>query len=419
MRSFPFRDPTQKMKTWPLIQTILTLVLLMGILGYAFYRSFQKSEDPQRLLVRWGMTILVLAPAFFLVPGSGPFMPLIVLPFAILIGLIWTPSWGEMLARPLTGLFDGGDAQVEPAPVYSMAESQRNRGHYAAAAAEVQKQLERFPNDYTGQMLLARIQAEHLQDLPLAQATVDRMLNQPGHSAPNISDALLQLAEWHLKMAQDIDLAREALERIIALLPATQFAHNAAQRLAHLVSTAQWLDPQDRRPIALHRSTPGPNQGVVEKTPEALAEEYITHLAEHPLDTDVRERLALIYAEFYGRTDLALGEIEQLIALPNQTTKDVVRWLNLLVDIQLKFGSDTLGATATLHRIVSLFPETASADKAKTRIAYMKLELKGKETTRSVKLGAYEGDLGLKPSGAERDAENAAKPFRRLTDRSV
>ncbi len=408
------------MKTWPLIQTILTLLLLLAILGYAFYRSFQKSEDPQRLLVRWGMTILVLAPAFFLVPGSGPFMPLMVLPFAIATGLIWTPSWGEMLARPLTGLFDGGDVQVEPAPVYSMAEAQRNRGHYAEAAAEVQKQLERFPHDYSGQMLLARIQAEHLQDLPLARATIERMLSQPGHSAPNISDALLQLAEWHLKLAQDFDLAREALERIVALLPATQFAHNAAQRLAHLRSTANWSDPHDRQPIALRRGTaPEANPEVLDKTPQTLAAEYVAHLGEHPLDTEVRERLALLYAEFYQRTDLALGEIEQLIALPNQTTKDVVRWLNLLADIQLRFGNDIPGATATLHRIISLFPETASADKAKTRLAYLKLELKGKEVSRSVALGTYEGDLGLKPSKTERDAENAAKPFRRLTDRSL
>ena len=53
-----------------------------------------------------------------------------------------------------------------------------------------------------------------------------------------------------------------------------------------------------------------------EADPEQVAAECVKHLEQHPLDTEARERLAVIYADHYGRLDLAAGELEQMIGQP-------------------------------------------------------------------------------------------------------
>jgi len=44
--------------------------------------------------------------------------------------------------------------------------------------------------------------------------------------------------------------------------------------------------------------------------PAALAAGYVQQLTKHPLDNEVREKLALLYAEHYQRPDLAGMELE-------------------------------------------------------------------------------------------------------------
>jgi len=51
-----------------------------------------------------------------------------------------------------------------------------------------------------------------------------------------------------------------------------------------------------------------------ESDPEQVAAECVKHLEQHPLDTEARERLAVIYADHYKRLDLATGELEQKTA---------------------------------------------------------------------------------------------------------
>ena len=45
---------------------------------------------------------------------------------------------------------------------------------------------------------------------------------------------------------------------------------------------------------------------------------------------------------------------------------------------------------------MDLFPDTAAAGLAASRIAHLRLELRGKEKSQAVKLGSYEEDVGLK-----------------------
>ena len=71
-----------------------------------------------------------------------------------------------------------------------------------------------LPTDFTGQIMLAEIQAEHLNDLPAAEMIIQRFCQQPNHAPRNIAYALNTLADWHLKISVDPDLAREVYKKL-------------------------------------------------------------------------------------------------------------------------------------------------------------------------------------------------------------
>ena len=133
-----------------------------------------------------------------------------------------------------------------------------------------------------------------------------------------------------------------------------------------------------------------------ETDPEKLAADYVKHLEQHPLDTEIREQLAILYADHYQRLDLATGELEQLIGSPNQPAKRVAHWLNLLADLQVRHGADYDTVRQTLEKIVERFPDWAAAEMARARLNRLNLEFKGQAQRATVKLGVYEQNLGLK-----------------------
>ena len=104
----------------------------------------------------------------------------------------------------------------------------------------------------------------------------------------------------------------------------------------------------------------------------------------------------MIYADYYGRLDMAVGELEQMIGQPNQPGRLVVHWLNLLADLQIRHGASYEAARDTLQRIVDRDPDAAAAEVARRRLGLLKLELKAKDKSQAVKLGSYEQNLGLK-----------------------
>ena len=130
--------------------------------------------------------------------------------------------------------------------------------------------------------------------------------------------------------------------------------------------------------------------------PGEQASVYVKHLEQHPLDAEVREKLAIIYADHYRRLDLATGELKQLIEYPNQPAKRVAHWLNLLADLQVRHGADYDTVRETLEKLVEQFSGSAVAEMARSRLGRLKLELKGKQETPGVKLGVYEQSIGLK-----------------------
>jgi hypothetical protein len=390
-------------QTGHIIRGTILLIVIVGVAGWLMVRAIRRSQDPAKSLFKVIVTIPTLGLAIMAIPWFGPAGPFGIVFCAIVLSVLWAPHIGEFFARPLTGLFDGGDRKPELRPAYSISQAKRKRGHYSEAVAEIWKQLARFPADFEGQLMLAEIQAENLNDLRGAEITIQRLCNQPGHAPQNIAAALNSLADWHLKYAQDPEAAKQDLEKIIELLPESEMSARAAQRIGHLASREFLLASHDRKRIAV---PPGiENVGLLPseqqpKAPEAdpakLAAEYVRHLEDHPLDTEARERLAVLYANHYGRLDLAADQLEQLISHSGLPAKRVVHWLNLLADLQVQHSAPYDAVRQTLQRVIELFPDSAAAHTASSRLAHLKLELKGKEKGQTVKLGTYEQDIGLK-----------------------
>src|SRR5262249_30358511 len=156
-------------------------------------------------------------------------------------------SIANIVAKPFGSLYDGGDTPPEPVPAYSIAQSRRKQGKYLEAVAEVRKQLDRFPTDLEGHMLLAQIQPEDLKDMPGAEITIHRFCAQPGHAPRNIAYVLYSLADWHMQVDHDLEAAKRALEKILELLPDSEFSAGAAQRIAHLASPEMLLETLEPR----------------------------------------------------------------------------------------------------------------------------------------------------------------------------
>ncbi len=317
------------------------------------------------------------------------------LAFAVVVTLCWGSSISAWFASFLTSAFDGGSEQGKPQPLYSSAEAKRKQGHLREAMYAIQEQLEKFPNDFRGQMLLAEIQAENANDLPGAEATIHRICSQPKHPPNQIAGALRTLADWHLRFDQDVDAARAALEEIVRRFPDTDIAINASQRLAHLADTATLVDARAPRTIVMKPSSDVPAHKMnpkdvlpVEIDPEAEAARLVKHLTAFQNDTEAREELAKIYADHYERLDLATEQLEVLIGAPTESPRHVARWLNLLADLQIRCTGNTQLAAATLQRLIERFPTLPFADVARERLASLNQEVKRYDKSRVVKLGS-------------------------------
>jgi tetratricopeptide (TPR) repeat protein len=367
-------------------------------------RALKRAEDPAKILFKWAFTILLVLAVFWAFPRINIYGPILVVAMGVILSIVWTPHISELLSRPLTGLYDGGIEPPEPRPYYSIALARRQRREFLQAVVAIRGQLAKFPNDFEGVILLASIQAEDLQDLPSAEITLNHFCDQPNPPPRQFAAAMNHLADWHIKLAQDFDAARAALAKINARFPDTELSLQAAQRIAHLGGTEQVvLAAMDRQPMPVPEGVK--SAGLLasmehlrptEVDPTRLAAAYLKHLEEHPLDTEAREKLAVIYAEYYQRLDLAAGELNQLIEMSNQPAKRVAHWLNLLADLQVQHGADYDTVRATLERIIERFPDYAAGELARGRLARLKLELKGRKETPGVKLGVYEQNIGLK-----------------------
>jgi tetratricopeptide (TPR) repeat protein len=377
-------------------------VLVLPVLAFLAFRSYSRSDDRRSLVLKWVVSVPCVLIIRFLIRMQSPWTPILLLFPAIILGLLWAPSVGAILAGPLTDTFDGGSEEAEAKPFYFIAEGKRRKGLYEEAIAEVRKQLELFPGDSEGYTKLASIQMEDLKDLPAAQATLNEFLELPDRAPNEMAGALHLLADWQLQFGRDAQAAIGSLQRIVQLYPGTPFAHAAEQRIAHLGSAdetsrvryqGKFTMKPGERDVGLRKDS-APVSAPAD--PHALAEEYVRQLELHPSDTDTREKLAVLYAEEFQRLDLAADQLEQLIALPAEPPKHVARWLNLLATLHIKVAHDVAAAESALHRIIERFPGGALATVAVSRLATLQSELKPSQKTPTKTLGVYEKDIGLK-----------------------
>ena len=392
-----------------LVSIVMLFVMIAGV-GWILWRSLRKAEDPPRLVFKWILTVIIVGYMVrYVMPdvaqgGEGAIVGVLTTAvIGLVLAIIWRHSIAMMIAKPFGSLYDGGDDEDDPKPFYSTAKAKRMRGDFLGAKADVRAELVRFPMDMEGQMLLAEIEAQDIHDLRAAEIVVQRFIAQKGHTPANIAYALSSMADWQLKYAQDRDAALACFEQIIALLPESEWALRAAQRIAHLSSAEMLLGAEGRRSykVAHIEGDPGLEHKwganlVPEENGADIAAGYVKHLEEFPHDSEIREKLACLYAEHYHRLDLAESQLEQLIQYPNQPVKQVVKWLNLLADLQVKHGGTYETARATLQRIIDRHPDAGFSNVVQNRIERLKLEFKGQEKSQAVTLGSYEDDLGLK-----------------------
>ncbi len=215
---------------------ILLPVVVAGLAFYALVRARNRRG------AIWWLVVLALAviaaPLLFIAWAFGG--PRGIIGFIFEVGVLLIPLWVLVfvcwLAKPIGALFDGGNEEPDASPFYYAAEACRRKGDFDEAIERIQEQLARFPEDYRGLILLAEIQGENLKDIPAAQGTIDQILNTPNQSPKNIAFALGRLADWHLANGHDAPLARAALFRVMELLPETEFATAARERLRQLGS---------------------------------------------------------------------------------------------------------------------------------------------------------------------------------------
>ena len=161
-----------------IVRGIFTFALIIGAVGFVVVRSVLKAEDPARMILKWLVTlgvavfmIWVAIPAV-LQDGYAALHGLsLVLICAVVMVVTWRHNLASLVADPIGALYDGGTTPPDPHPAYSVALARQKQGRYLEAIAEIRKQLDRFPTDVEGQLLLAQIQAEDLKDLPAADRT--------------------------------------------------------------------------------------------------------------------------------------------------------------------------------------------------------------------------------------------------------
>ena len=393
-----------------------TAALLLGFMVY----TIRKSKDPAEFLVRWVVTILLVTGLMTLVMGvdlnygTAFIIPLSCAIVGVCLAIVWGRHLAHLFAAPITNLISGGSQEVEAKPQYSGAKAKRMAQHYGQAVEAIQLELKKFPGDYEGEMLLAAIYAENLSDLDRCATLIQRMCNRPDCPPGHISGAFTCLADWAMRQAQDPERAREALEEISRRLPDTEYDRNARQRVAHLASVESLLDQQERRTLhlapgiqRLGLKTAVASLAPEDATPAAEAQRLVAHIKNHPDDNEAREQLAMVYALGFHRPEMAISELEELIARPHQSSKQVAHWLHLIADMQIKDGqaNSVEMATASLQRIIDLYPNLAVAENARSRMSLLQLEKRGKETTAPLTLGEYEQRMGLRTGPPQRRDE--------------
>jgi len=401
---------------------LFELILIGGVgLAVVIYIIRKQLRNPQNEPVKviglWVLSFIVFVGIAYSAVAAQEgvallFVIFVGLPIAVLVGVAWTPTIANMLVSPLTTAFSGDDSAAYEGPAYGQALANRKRGRYDDAVEAVEAQLERYPGDFDGLMLKASIQAENLDDLLAAITTIQETLDDPEKMRFNLPVALNKIADWQLTIAGDAPAAKRTLQQIREVLPGTQAAQFASQRLASLDASEESEAVagdinESYRHLAEESAAKDDFTGPLEipravevdplQTDEAKLQTCLRRVALHPDSINNREELAALYLNHARKPELAIQQYEHLLTLPGTTIHQKTAWLNRVADIQIKSGETYESIRATLGLIISLDPKAAPAVRAEQRIAYLRIEIRGaNKKSKKLQLGSYDEDVGLK-----------------------
>jgi len=316
-------------------------------------------------VVFWSALLLPVAGLIFYLLGPGG------LGLALLVWLLSSVH----LTLPLA-------LKKSLAPSYARAVARMKFGKYKDAEREVLVELEKSADNVEGWMMLADLYANHFNDLPEADRTIRELCSQPNILAIQVSLALHRLADWHLNLAQDPASARNALEDICRRLPGTHFARMARQRIDRLPATREELREQQKTKIfklpalsdELEEAQVDPPTAGNPREATAQADRLVERLRRDPNDAEAREQFATILAERLGEADLAIEQLDLLLAMPDQRVRKSAEWLARSAAWQLKYRHDPVAARVRLERLVREFPQTTQAFAAQRRLNLMDVD---------------------------------------------
>ena len=273
--------------------------------------------------------------------------------------------------------------------VHSIPEGHRKRGEYMLALKNIDEQLLELETDQIkpteAQMqwiieangMKAEIYAEDLRDYASAEAIINRLLDSGKLTCKGEAVFLNRLCDWRLKLKNDLDGAKAALEQIEERHPGSVEAMYAAQRKNRLKIPQKGPAPKKKlvhltEDLGLKKEFKEWNmdQVILRKEIEGLKK----HLSDFPLDWEAREKLASIYSITCRNVEAAVKELDFLLEQDGQPKKKIVQWLNMKADFYIR-EQDLENAKEALTTIIDCFPDTSPAYVAERRIALLRKEL--------------------------------------------
>jgi hypothetical protein len=285
---------------------------------------------------------------------------------------------------PLAGYAPGLLQPKKLPPMYARAIARVKFGKYSEAEWEIIRELEKREDDFEGWMMLAELYANHFNDLGEAERTVLEICDQPKLTPSQLSIALQRLADWYLKLAQDPDAARRALQMICDRLKGTHLAHMAQLRMNQLPSTRQELrDQHSAKPIPLpalgeRLDQPPPPPTIDRNQAAASANGLVARLNQDPNNVSAREQLARVFTEQLQRVDLGIEQATLLLNMPGQPNEKRAEWLALVAAWEIKYRQDLQAGRRLLTRLVEEFPGTPQALMARRRLHLLDAEARRK-----------------------------------------
>lgn len=270
-------------------------------------------------------------------------------------------------------------------PMYARAIAKMKFGKYSEAEWDIIQELEKCEDDFEGWMMLADLYANQFHDMAEAEQTILEICDQPRTTPSQVSIALHRLADWYLKLSQDPDAARRALQTICDRLPGTHLARMAQLRLNQLPQTTQELvEQRTASPIPLpalgdQLDEPAPVDEQMDKHKAAEAANACAEkLKLDPNNVQAREKFARILTERLYKPDLGIEQLTLLLNMPEQSEGKRAEWLGTIAAWHIRYRQDPDTGRNILERVVREFPNSPQALVARRRIRLMDAELRGK-----------------------------------------